>query len=104
MIETFESYCFQIVLVIPTDETVCQWIGTVHDAIQRKTNFEVNFDIESTALRISPELLRFHVDRKKPPTITARRLFQHLCAEELSNGVPWSGMPMDKIDAIHSMS
>jgi hypothetical protein len=89
--------------VIPTDENVCEWIGTVHDSIQRKTNFEVDFNEESKTLGISSELLKFYVNRKKPPTITARKLFQHMCAEELSNGVTWLGIPKDKIEAIHGI-
>ena len=96
-------FCFLTLTAIPTDVKVCEWISTVYDVIQRQKDSDVNFNVESAKLGITPDLLKFCVNRDKPPTITARKLFQNMCMEELSKGTSRSEMPINKIDAIHGV-
>ncbi|CAF4144782.1 unnamed protein product, partial [Rotaria sordida] len=91
-----------ISILIPTDFNVCEWICTMYDAIQRKGNSDINFDDEARKLNVSPGLLKYCVNLSKPPTITARKLFQYVCLDELSKGTSWSGIPTNKVDAIHA--
>ena len=60
----------------------------------------MDFNDESAKLGITPNLSKFCVNRDKPPTITARKLFQKMCMEELSKATSWSEMPINKIDAM----
>lgn len=89
--------------MIPTDDNTCEWIHTVYDAIQRKDNHAINFEIESKNLGISATLLQYIVGLSKPPTTTARKIFQYVCADELGNSTSWTSIPSSKIEAIHSM-
>jgi hypothetical protein len=92
-----------IFVVIPTNDSVCEWICTMHDAIQRQVNSDVDYKTEADTLGIPPNLLKFCVKLSKPPTITARKLFQQVCLNELTENLPWSDIPDTKIEAIHGM-
>jgi hypothetical protein len=92
-----------IFVVIPTDDATCEWISTLYDVVQRQVNSDVDYDTEATNLGIPLNLLKYCVKLSKPPTITARRLFEQICLDELTKNLPWSKFPDDKIEAIHSM-
>ncbi|CAF1423063.1 unnamed protein product [Rotaria magnacalcarata] len=80
-------------MMIPTDDSVCSWIFNMYDAIQRQANAEVDFDDESTKLGISSALLKYCVNRSKPPATTARKLCQYICVDEINEGVSWVNIP-----------
>ncbi|CAF4262849.1 unnamed protein product [Rotaria magnacalcarata] len=89
--------------IIPTDDNVCEWICTLYDTIQRQTNLEVVFDQEALKLDIPSVVLKTCVNLSKPPTSTARKLFQQICHQELAGYKSSSDIPSIKMDAIHSM-
>ncbi|CAF1657671.1 unnamed protein product, partial [Rotaria sp. Silwood1] len=89
-------------MLIPTNDSVCEWISTMYDAIQRPVNSDVNYDDEATKLGIPSNLLKYCVNLSKPPTVTARKLFQQICLDELTKGLPWSKIPDNKIEALHA--
>ncbi|CAF4940018.1 unnamed protein product [Rotaria sp. Silwood1] len=64
-------------MMLPTDESTCEWIRTVYDAIQRKANHTINFEAESAKLGMSSSLLQYCVNLSKPPAATARKMFQY---------------------------
>ncbi|CAM4980253.1 unnamed protein product [Rotaria socialis] len=90
-------------ILIPTDDNVCEWICTLYDTIHRQTNLEVDFDQEALALGIPSVVLKMCVHLSKPPTTTARKLFQQVCHQELAAYKSWSDIPSIKMDAIHSL-
>ncbi|CAF5226570.1 unnamed protein product, partial [Rotaria magnacalcarata] len=71
--------------------------------IQRQTNLEVAFDQEALKLDIPSVVLKTCVNLSKPPTSTARKLFQQICHQELAGYKSSSDIPSIKMDAIHSM-
>ncbi|CAM4840371.1 unnamed protein product, partial [Rotaria magnacalcarata] len=90
-------------ILIPTDDNVCEWICTLYDTIHRQTNLQVDFDQEASMLGIPSVVLKMCVHLSKPPTTTARQLFQQVCHQELAEYKSWSGIPSIKMDAIHSL-
>lgn len=96
-------YFFLFVIAIPTDENTCEWIRTIYDAIQQKVNHAIDFETESKNLGISTNLLQYIVGLSKPPTVTARKLFQYVCVDELAKNTSWKNIPTSKIEAIHSI-
>ncbi|CAF2948103.1 unnamed protein product [Rotaria sp. Silwood2] len=74
----------------------------MYDAIQRPVNYDVNYDDEAKKLGIPSNLLKYYVNLSKPPTVTARKLFQQICLDELTKGLPWSKIPDNKIEALHA--
>ncbi|CAF4026360.1 unnamed protein product, partial [Rotaria sordida] len=88
--------------MIPIDVNVCEWICTMCDAVQRQVNSDINFNDEARKLNISPGLLKYCVNLSKLTTVTARKLFQQVCLNELTEGTSWSGISTNKIDAINA--
>ena len=65
----------------------------------------INYDKEAEDLGI-PSILLEHIvqqNQNKPPTVTARKLFQQICLDELTEGLPWAKISEKKIEAIHGM-
>lgn len=75
----------------------------MYDAIQRPSNADINFDDEAETLGISSHLLKYCLGLSKPPSTTARKLFQYVCIDELSENATWSNIPASKIDAIQGI-
>ncbi|CAF3734987.1 unnamed protein product [Rotaria sp. Silwood1] len=94
---TKERDCWKM---LPTDESTCEWIRTVYDAIQRKANHTINFEAESAKLGMSSSLLQYCVNLSKPPATTARKMFQYVCADDLARNASWSSISTSKIEAI----
>ncbi|CAF2866496.1 unnamed protein product [Rotaria sp. Silwood2] len=82
---TKERDCWKM---LPTDESTCEWIRTVYDAIQRKANHTINFEAESAKLSMSSSLLQYCVNLSKPPATTARKMFQYT-GEKLFGCLKW---------------
>ncbi|CAF3790537.1 unnamed protein product [Rotaria sp. Silwood1] len=100
-LEKLYSELSDVSMLIPTNDSVCEWISTMYDAIQRPVNSDVNYDDEAKKLDIPSNLLKYCVNLSKPPTVTARKLFQQICLDELTKGLPWSKIPDNKIEALH---
>ncbi|CAF4376161.1 unnamed protein product [Rotaria sp. Silwood2] len=70
-LEKRHSELSDVSMLIPTNDSVCEWISTMYDAIQRPVNYDVNYDDEAKKLGIPSNLLKYYVNLSKPPTVTA---------------------------------